>query len=160
MIVDDTQSGSLNRAAVWFRRVAWLGILFNLGFIGLQLFMPDAVNVGVGLMPGFPTVWNRAHASMVLALTLLYVPAAVDPLRYPAYSWLLVLSRLVASCFWAWCLASGQGAFGPYLMMDGAFCVLQGVLLQAALHDHLLANRDDAIYVANLIATWSERYIN
>jgi fermentation-respiration switch protein FrsA (DUF1100 family) len=25
--------------------------------------------------------------------------------------------------------------------------------------DHLLANRDDAIYVANLIATWSERYI-
>jgi len=26
--------------------------------------------------------------------------------------------------------------------------------------DHLLANRDDAIYVANLIATWSERYIS
>jgi alpha/beta superfamily hydrolase len=26
--------------------------------------------------------------------------------------------------------------------------------------DHLLANHDDAIYVANLIATWSERYIS
>jgi hypothetical protein len=122
-----------NRAAIWFGRVVWIGIVLNVVFVLQEVLAPDLVNVSVGLQPGFPTVWNRAHASMVLGLTLLYVPAAVDPLRYPAYSWLLVLSRLVASCFWGWCLASGQGAFVPYLMMDGAFCVLQGVLLQAAL---------------------------
>ena len=133
MTVPAQQTTSRNTAAVWFGRVVWLGILFNLVFIALQLFMPDAVNVGVGLMPGFPTVWNRAHGAMVLALSLLYIPAAVSPLSYPGYSWLVVVSRLVAALFWAWCRSSGQGAFGSYLMADGGFFLVEGVLLQAAL---------------------------
>jgi mono/diheme cytochrome c family protein len=124
---------SLNPAARWFSRVVWLGIGFNLFFIAMQLFAPDFVNVAVGLAPGFPTVWNRAHGMMVLGLSILYMPAALHPLRYPGYSWLLVVSRLCATIFWAWCVASGQGAFGSYLASDGAFCVLQAVLLQMAL---------------------------
>lgn len=124
---------SPNPAARWFSRVVWLGILFNLFFISLDLFAPDFINVAVGLTPGFPTVWNRAHAVMVLALSILYIPAAVDPLRYSGYSWLLVVSRLAAAIFWAWCVSSGQGAFGSYLASDGAFCVVQAILLQVAL---------------------------
>src|SRR5690349_7363424 len=89
-----------NVAAKWFSGVVWIGIVFNLFFIALQVFAPDFVNVAVGLAPGFPTVWNRAHGMMVLALTILYIPAAVNPLRYPGYSWLLVVSRLAASAFW------------------------------------------------------------
>jgi cytochrome c5 len=127
------QASHPNTAAVWFSRVVWFGILFNLFFILAQLFAPDSVNVGVGLEPGFPTVWNRAHGMMVLALSILYIPAAVNPLRYPGYSWLLVVSRLAASLFWAWCVASGQGAFGSYLASDAAFCIVQAVLLQMAL---------------------------
>jgi hypothetical protein len=127
-------SGSpLNSAARWFSRVVWLGIVFNLFFVAMQLFAPDSINVAVGLAPGFPTVWNRAHGAMVLALSILYIPAAVNPLRYPGYSWLLVVSRLAAAIFWAWCVASGQGAFGSYLAMDGGFCVVQAILLQLAL---------------------------
>jgi len=122
-----------NTAALWFSRVVWAGILFNLVFIAMQVFSPDTVNVGVGLTPGFPTVWNRAHGMMVLALTILYIPAARDPLRYGGYSWMLVVSRLCATGFWAWCVASGQGAFGSYMVSDGTFCVLQAILLQAAL---------------------------
>src|SRR5580704_5582696 len=124
---------SSNPAATWFSRVVWLGIVFNLFFIAMQVFAPDFVNVGVGLTPGFPTVWNRAHGMMVLALSILYIPAARDPLRYPGYSWMLVVSRLLASIFWAWCASSGQGSFGSYLASDGAFCVVQAVLLQIAL---------------------------
>jgi len=124
---------SLNPAARWFSRVVWLGIVFNLFFILMELFAPDFINVGVGLTPGFPTVWNRAHAIMVLALSILYIPAACDPLRYPAYSWMLVVSRLAAAILWAWCLATGQGSFGSYLAMDGAFLAAQAILLQAAL---------------------------
>ena len=122
-----------NSAALWFSRVVWPGILFNLFFIAMEVFAPDFINVGVGLTPGFPTVWNRAHGIMVLALSILYIPAARDPLRYPGYSWTLVVSRLSAAILWAWCLATGQGSFGSYLAMDGAFCVVQAVLLQAAL---------------------------
>jgi cytochrome c5 len=126
-------NSSLNAAARWFSLVVWLGIVFNLFFILTELFAPDFINVAVGLAPGFPTVWNRAHSIMVLALTILYIPAAVNPLRYPAYSWLLVVSRLAAAIFWAWCIASGQGAFGSYLASDGAFCVVQAILLQMAM---------------------------
>ncbi|MEP6716523.1 MAG: hypothetical protein ABJC09_13215 [Terriglobia bacterium] len=131
-----------NKAAVWFSRVVWIGIVFNLFFVASQLFAPDFVNVGVGLTPGFPTVWNRAPGMMVLALSILYIPAAVAPLRYPGYSWLLIVSRLAAACFWAWCVQSGQGAFGSYLASDAAFCVVQAILLQMALplEDKLPAN--------------------
>jgi cytochrome c5 len=122
-----------NPAAQWFSRVVWLGIVFNLGFVAMQVFAPDFINVAVGLTPGFPTVWNVAHGVMVLALTILYIPAACDPLRYPGYSWMLVVSRLVAAILWGWCLATNQGAFGSYLAMDGGFCVVQAILLQMAL---------------------------
>ncbi len=122
-----------DKALLWFSRVVWLGIVFNLGFVAMQVFAPDFVNVAVGLRPGFPTVWNRAHGMMVLALSVLYIPAAVNPRGYPGYSWMLVVSRLLASVFWAWCIGSAQGAFGSYLAMDGAFCVAQGVLLQMGL---------------------------
>jgi cytochrome c5 len=127
---------SSNPAARWFSRVVWLGIVFNLFFVAMEVFAPDFINVGVGLAPGFPTVWNRAHGIMVLALTILYIPAARDPLRYPGYSWMLVVSRLAAVVLWAWCLASGQGSFGSYLATDGAFCLVQAILLQAALPAH------------------------
>ncbi|HYW45941.1 MAG TPA: hypothetical protein VE959_23965 [Bryobacteraceae bacterium] len=126
------QASPPNTAAVWFSRVVWLGILFNLLFVAMELLAPDFINVAVGLTPGFPTVWNRAHGAMVLALTILYIPAALDPLRNPCYSWLLVLSRLLACAFWAWCLADQQGSFGSWLASDAAFCIVQGVLLQIA----------------------------
>ena len=122
-----------SRSQIWFSRIAWLGILLNLPFIGLQLFAPDFVNVGVGLDPGFPLVWNRAHGVMVLALTILYIPAAVNPLLNPAYTWLIVLSRLIAAIFWTWCIATRQGSFASYLAMDGGLFVIQAALLQAAL---------------------------
>ena len=122
-----------NAAARWFGRVVWLGIVFNFLFVAMQLFAPDFINVAVGLTPGFPTVWNRAHAVMVLSLTFLYMPAAIDPLRYPGYSWLLVVSRLMAGALWTWCIAAGQGAFGSYIASDAIFGVTQAVLLQIAM---------------------------
>jgi cytochrome c5 len=131
--VTPQHSSANNSAAVWFSRVVWAGILFNVVFIATELFSPDTINVGVGLTPGFPTVWNRAHAMMVLALTILYIPAARDPLRYGGYSWMLVVSRLCAAGFWTWCVATAQGSFVSYLISDGAFCVAQAILLQIAL---------------------------
>ncbi len=147
----------LNAAGVWFQRVVWIGIFFNMFFILGQLLAPDFVNVGVGLMPGFPTVWNRAHGMMVLALSVLYIPAALNLRRYPGYSWLLVVSRLLAALFWAWCIHSGQGSFGPYLLTDGGFCVVQGLLLQFALprEDRLPAN---LIALFSGFAAWLKRF--
>jgi len=121
-----------NPAARWFSIVVWLGIAFNVLFIVEELFMPDAVNSAVGLPMGLPTVvWNQAHAMMVLALTIFYIPAALVPLRDPDYSWLLVLSRFLAAIFWVFAWRSNP-AFLSYLIADGGFCVAQGILLEIA----------------------------
>jgi mono/diheme cytochrome c family protein len=120
-----------NPAARWFSFVVWLGIAFNFLFVAQELFLPDSVNFGLGLPPGMPTVWNQAHAMMVLSLTIFYMPAALAPLRNPDYSWLLVLSRFMAAIFWIF-MWRENSAFLPYLIMDGAFGVVQGILLQRA----------------------------
>lgn len=120
-----------NTAVLWFSRVVWLGIIFNLLFVAEQLFAPAMVNIGINLPAGLPTLWNQAHAMMVLALSIFYIPAAVAPLRNPGYSWLLVLSRALAAGFWASHLSSTP-ALLSFLIMDGAFAVVQGILLQIA----------------------------
>ena len=117
--------------AKWFSFVVWLGIACNALFIAQELFMPDSVNSGVGLPAGLPTVWNQAHAVMVLALSIFYMPAALDPLRNPDYSWLLVLSRFLAASFWVFIWRSNP-AFLSYLIVDGSFGAVQGILLQMA----------------------------
>jgi Cytochrome c len=121
-----------NPASRWFSRVVWLGIVFNLLFVVQELAMPDAANVAMGLPLGLPNVvWNQAHALMVLALSIFYIPAALDPLRNPDYSWLLVLSRFLAATFWfiEW---RSSPPFLSYLLVDGLFGLVQLVLLQAA----------------------------
>ena len=117
--------------AKWFSFVVWLGIACNALFIAQELFMPDSVNSGLGLPAGLPTVWNQAHAVMVLALSIFYMPAALDPLRNPDYSWLLVLSRFLAASFWVFIWRSNP-AFLSYLIVDGSFGAVQGILLQMA----------------------------
>ncbi len=133
-----------NRAAVWFSRVVWLGIIFNLFFVAAQLFAPDIVNASMNL-PGAPAAWNRAHGAMVLALSLLYIPAAVAPLRFPGYSWMTVVSRFIAVALWAWVSRSAP-AFMSYLVSDAIFGVLEGVLLENALPpQYRITNAGEAV---------------
>ncbi len=116
----------------WFSRVVWLGILFNLCFVAAQFFSPNLVNVGLGVPIGASTVWNVAHGAMVLALSLLYIPAAISPLRYPGYSWMIVVSRLLAVVLWIYISMSSPG-FVSCLISDAAFGIAEGILLQLAL---------------------------
>lgn len=124
-----------NNYATWFSRVVWLGILFNLLFVAEQFFAPDLVNVNFNVPITGVTVWNVAHGAMVLGLSLLYIPAAVNPLQYPMYSWMIVVSRLVASVLWIIVLA-GNPAFTSAFIMDFSFAIVEGILLQLALPAH------------------------
>lgn len=121
-----------NPYATWFSRVVWLGIVFNLLFVAEQFFAPDLVNVGFNVPITGVTVWNVAHGAMVLALSLLYIPAAVNPLQYPMYSWMIVVSRLVASVLWAFVLTTNP-AFTTAFVSDFSFGIVEGILLQLAL---------------------------
>ena len=130
--MNNSATASSDFCGRWFSRIAWLGILFNLAFVAMELLAPDLVNVSLGVPVTGTTVWNIAHAVMVLALSLLYIPAAVQPLRFPAYTWLIVLSRLIAVVLWA-CLAHSNPGFMQCLIPDASFGVVQGILLQLAL---------------------------
>ena len=125
-------TASPNAATRWFQRVAWFGILFNLAFVAMGIFAPNLVNVNFGVPVTETTVWNIAHAAMVLALTLLYIPAAISPLRFPAYTWMIVVSRFVAVVLWA-CLMRSTPGFVQALISDATFGVLEAILLQFAL---------------------------
>jgi mono/diheme cytochrome c family protein len=120
-----------NGYARWFSRVVWLGIACNLLFVAQELFAPGFVNMDMGLPAGGSTVWNQAHATMVLALSIFYMPAALAPLRDPGYSWLLVLSRFLAAALWA-VVSRTAPSFVGWLIADAAFGLVQGTLLQLA----------------------------
>jgi mono/diheme cytochrome c family protein len=130
-MTDDTYS-TPNSWARWFSRVAWLGILINLIFVATEMLAPDMVNVMFGAPVTGSTVWNLAHAAMVLALSILYIPAAIAPLRYPAYTWLIVGSRWIAVAIWVYISRTSPG-FIQSLILDGTFAVLETILLQLAM---------------------------
>ena len=121
-----------NAFSRWFGRVVWMGILFNLAFVATEILAPNLVNVNFGVPVTAVTVWNIAHAAMVLGLTLLYIPAAIAPLRFPAYSWMIVVSRFLAVVLWASLMPSTPG-FLQCLIADGTFAVAEAILLQLAL---------------------------
>lgn len=121
-----------NPWARWFSRVAWIGILVNLVFVATEFLAPDLVNVTLGAPVTGSTVWNVAHAAMVLSLSILYIPAAITPLRYPAYTWLIVVSRWLAVAVWIYISRTSPG-FVQSLILDGTFAVVETILLQLAM---------------------------
>ncbi len=143
-------TNSFNASARWFRRVAWIGILFNFVFVAMQFFAPDLVNVSLGVPVTGTTAWNVAHGAMVLALSLLYIPAAVSPLRYPAYSWLIVVSRWLAVVLWL-SLSRTTSGFIQCAIADGSFGLVEGILLQLALPQE---SRISLHNFANALRSW------
>lgn len=116
----------------WFRRLTWIGVAANLGFILPALFQPDVFDATLG--PGASAlsyVW-LGNAGLMLALaTMFYMPAGKDPVRFRLYAWLSVVGRGLAASFWIW-QKFRWGLTGPiqqFWILDTVFCILFLVLL-------------------------------
>ena len=122
----------MNAWLQWFRRLTWVGIAANLGFILPALFQPDLFDAILG--PGAAAlsyVW-LGNAGLMLGLaTMLYIPAGVDPIRYRLYAWLSVAGRAMAATFWIWQNSRWDlpGPIQQFWMMDATFSVIFLVLL-------------------------------
>ena len=122
----------MNAWLQWFRRLTFVGIAANLGFILPAIFSPDMFDTVLG--PGSSAlsyVW-LANAGMVLGIaTLFYIPAGKDPIKYRLYAWLSVLGRAMASSWWFWQRSRWDlpGPIQGFWVMDGVFCVIFLVLL-------------------------------
>jgi hypothetical protein len=122
----------MNAYLQWFRRLTWIGIAANLGFILPALFQPDVFDAVLG--PGSSALsyaW-LANAGLVLGIaTIFYIPAGKDPIRYKLYAWLSVLGRAMASSWWFWQNSRWDlpGPIQGFWVMDGVFSVIFLVLL-------------------------------
>ena len=85
-----------SKAAVWFGRVVWLGILANFALAVPALFVPDRVIEMAGLPQAMPLMWPRFSAWLLILLSLFYMPGAIDPYKYRVTAWLSIVSRLAS----------------------------------------------------------------
>lgn len=85
----------MNKFALWFRRVVWLGIIANFALALPALVMPDQMLAMMSLPSASPTMWPSFAALLLIVLSLFYIPGT------PAS----VLSAGFATC----CLGSSGG---------------------------------------------------
>jgi hypothetical protein len=119
-----------SKAAVWFKRVVWLGILANFALAIPALFVPERVIAMANLPPAMPLLWPRFAAWLLILLSLFYMPGAIDPYKYRVTAWLSIVSRL-AGVFFFWVTQPPEyRLFGTF---DFVFLVPEAILLPIAL---------------------------
>jgi hypothetical protein len=118
------------KAAVWFGRVVWLGILANFALAVPALFVPDRVIAMANLPPATPLLWPRFSAWLLMLLSLFYIPGAVDLYKYTVPAKLSVFSRLAGVAFFLLTQPAEYRLFGYF---DFVFLVPEGILLAIAL---------------------------
>ena len=120
MTVDDP-----NKFAVWFQRVVWIGILANFGLALPTLLAPETMIRLTGVPPATPIMWVRFAALLLILLSLFYVSAARDCIRYRPVAVMTVLSRLAGVLFFS-TQAADYRMFG---LFDLVFLIPEGILL-------------------------------
>jgi hypothetical protein len=75
-----------NSAAQWFGRVVWIGITVNLLFVIPCFFFPENMRDLLGLTKPNSVIWVRSYGVLLFIISLLCIPAALNPLRYHALS--------------------------------------------------------------------------
>ena len=119
-----------SKAAVWFGRVVWLGILANLGAAIPTLLVPDRLIAMLNLPAATPLVWPRFAAWLLILLSLFYMPGAMDVDKYRVTAKLSVFSRLAGVVFFWLTQPSEYRMFGTF---DFVFLVPETILLTIAL---------------------------
>lgn len=122
----------MNAYGKWFGRVVWLGIFVNMFFIIPTCFFPEALLSLLHMQIPIPIIWVRVAGLLLLEITILYIPGAIDPYRYQATAWMSVLvTRGGGSSFFLCAvLFFGQDlGFLSIALVDLLFGIVEGILL-------------------------------
>ncbi|MEP6818579.1 MAG: hypothetical protein ABJA18_03530, partial [bacterium] len=140
----------MNKSLKWFGRIVWIGILINLTLAIPAIISPRLLNITLGLGAEASDVWLRNVGMLLISMSMFYAGAARDPLRYPGYSWLVAISRLIAAVFWLYMVRVTiyPTQMRQFLFADLAFGVVEGLLLQVGLP------ADSKISLPNLKRLW------
>ena len=118
------------KAAVWFGRIVWLGIIANVAVAIPTLLAPDRLIAMANLPPAMPLMWPRFAAWLLILLSAFYIPGAVDLYKYSVPAQLSVMSRLAGVVFFFFTQPAEYLVFGVF---DLVFLVPEAILLMIAL---------------------------
>jgi hypothetical protein len=84
-----------------FAVIVWIGVIANWTFgVWAVFFNPHSLLTSLELGDVPSAIWLYNYSILLMILSLFYIPAALDPFRYRANAWLLIVGRLVpASTF-------------------------------------------------------------
>ena len=85
----------MNKYRKWFALVVWIGVVGNWSFAWALFITPHQSLAVLGLGSVESTVWLFNYSVLLALLSCFYIPAARDPFRYRANTWLLIAGRLV-----------------------------------------------------------------
>ena len=125
-----------NGAAALFRGLVWLGVAVNLAGAALLLFAPQWFAAQLGGTIVTPTyLWLGNCGMLLVQLSLFFLPAGHDPVRYHVYAWLTVAGRALGAVFWLWQDArwSLGGPLRWFWLGAAVLALAQGLALQRAL---------------------------
>lgn len=125
-----------NPYALWFGRVTWLGIAVNTLFIFPLLLAPESLLRLLSLQVPDPIIWVRCAGLLLLEISILYIPGAIDPYRYRVSAWMSVLvTRGGGSSFFLIAVLFFRQSIGflSIAIVDLVFGIVEGVLLWKAL---------------------------
>jgi hypothetical protein len=117
-------------AGTWFKRVVWLGIFANFALAVPTLLVPARMVELTGIPPASPLLWVQFSGLLLILLSIFYMPAGIDYVRYRATAWSSVGSRLAGVIFFVGFQSREYHMFGYF---DLVFLVPEAILLTMAL---------------------------
>ena len=126
-----------NPYAQWFSRVVWIGIVVNMFFVIPLCFFPEALLNLLHMQIPAPIIWVRAAGLLLLEISILYIPGALDPYSYKKTAWMSVVITRGAGATFLLCavLFFGQElGFLTIALVDLFFGIVEGILLFLAWH--------------------------
>src|SRR5260370_9836840 len=80
----------------------WVGILGNCDLAFPGLFAPEWILHQLQIDLPRPMIWFQDAGGLLILLTLMFIPAAIDPFRYKFNAAVLVIGRAAFGMFWFW----------------------------------------------------------
>jgi hypothetical protein len=119
-----------NAALRWFRRVVWVGIAANCGLAIPTLVAPGRTIAMSALPPASPLVWPQFAGLLLILLSVFYIPAGLDPVRYRITACSSVGARLAGVIFFVGFQPAAYHMLGYF---DLVFFIPEAILLFLAL---------------------------
>jgi len=117
-------------AGTWFKRVLWVGIISNFALAVPTLLAPARMVELTGIPPATPLLWVQFSGLLLILLSIFYMPAGIDYLRYRATAWSAVGARIAGVIFFVGFQSREYHMFGYF---DLVFFVPEVILLTLAL---------------------------